>query len=351
MAILPSGYKNTKILEISCDDFILTITGNPKDKKSENLNINRNVIAQLLVSGEYEDIVSVRSISSEGELIESREGVMLPSFYENGEYQVVLISNDGSEYNLIHMESNLYNNMQQFNNFKVGLIKFESDIGYSTLKIIKNGVEILNIIIEVFPSKLNYKEDYKEIIQDINGEISALAFEMLGKTYLNTVLKDTNNQSNSEYINILKLIFDDLEKDIKRVCKHFKHNIQTIESIKSIEKSRVTSRRTVDYIRKHPHTLLEDKRGFIEVKEKSYIPTKVVDKRKITTIDIFENRYVKYMINTIIRRLTNIENNIAKVYKKESPYSEFIRNKRVTLERYLKNYFTEISDLKDKKSM
>jgi hypothetical protein len=161
---------------------------------------------------------------------------------------------------------------------------------YSSFSVIKEGKEILNFIIEVFPSKVDYKSDYQEIIKDINAEISALAFEMIGKTYLTTKLKDTRTQTNVEYINILKVIFNDLEKDIKRICNSFKHNIQTIENIKSVEKSRATSRRTIDYIRKHPKTLLEAKAvrvlqddldDHIKFKEKNVMVVNVYNKNHL----------------------------------------------------------------------
>lgn len=351
MDILHSGYKNNKILEIVCDEFEITITGNPGDKKSSNLDYNKNVMAKILINGKYENEVTVNTIDSYGQMVDSKNETMLPCFYENGEYQIVLVNKTDSKYKIAHMDSDLSNNMQTFANVNVGLIKFDSNIGYSTFNVIKDQVCILSFTIEVFPSKVDYKTDYKEIVSDINEEISSLAFEILGKTYLNTVLKDTNKQTNSEYINILKYIFKDLEKDINRMCNHFKHNIQTTENIKSVEKSRITSRKTVDYIRKHPSSLNEDRVGFVNIENKSYIPTKVVDKRKITTIDIYENRYIKYIISNIIKRLVSIEKNIAKVYKNENLYINFIKGKRILLEKYLKIHFNQISDLKDPKSM
>lgn len=359
MVTLPSGYKNITILDIDCDDFQLVISGNLDDAKSSKFGYTMNTMAELLITGEYNEKVSVRSCGSDGELIDSSDGLMLPSFYENGLYQVVILSKDKANYVVLHMDSELGKNLQTFGDLKLGNIKFDSDIGYSAFSIVKDGRNILNFTIEVFPSKVDYKSDYEEIVNDINNEISALAFEVLGKTFLNTELKDTTTQTNMEYINILKIIFDDMEKDIRRICNHFKHNIETIEEIKPVEKSKVIARRTADYIRKHPGTLIESEGGFIKLKEdrypsearRGYYPSKVIDRRKITTIDIFENRYVKYMINTIIRKLSIIEKNLDLAYKDKSPYLEFVKGKKSVLQRCIKIYFKNISDLTDKKSM
>lgn len=349
MVIHHSGY-NKKIIEITCEEFQLTILGNPNDYKSTKLELNKNMLSELLVSGDYEDKVIIKAINNYSEL-EECYNFMKPSFYENGEYQIVLSSKNINEFNIFHMDSNLSNEMQQFNDLKLGIIKFNSDIGYSSIRIIKNNRVILNLVIEVFPSKLDYKTDYKNIINDINEEISSLAFEILGKTYLNTVVKDTNKQTNLEYINILKFIFDDLEKDILRIVKRFKHNIENVESLKNIENSRYISRKTVNYIRKNPNTLVKNSKGFLNLGNKNFAPTKVIDKRKIPTIDIFENKYVKYMIQTIIKRLNIIEKNISRIYKAENGYLNFINEKKKILQKYLKVYFSNISDLRGKKSM
>ncbi|MBU3105835.1 DUF2357 domain-containing protein [Clostridium gasigenes] len=66
----------------------------------------------------------------------------------------------------------------------------------------------------------------------------------------------------------------------------------------------------MSYLRCHPNALLKKHNGFIKGRESNYAATKVVNKRKVTTVDIYENGFVKYMITNIIRRLKVIENNI-----------------------------------------
>jgi len=161
----------------------------------------------------------------------------------------------------------------------------------------------------------------------------------------------------------LKCIFDDLEKAIKRVISNPKHNVETIESIRRVEKSRVPSRNTIGYLRKHSSSLLENKNGFIKGKDKNYAATMVVDKRKITTIDIYENRFVKYMITNIIKRLNAIVKNIDinMISNKANNNGinpddklvlhKFLRDKISILKQHLKNGFGNVSNLTGKKTM
>ena len=50
-----------------------------------------------------------------------------------------------------------------------GVINFGNDIGFSDLFIKVDGHPYMKLTIEVFPSKINYKEDYKAIVADITA--------------------------------------------------------------------------------------------------------------------------------------------------------------------------------------
>lgn len=151
-------------------------------------------------------------------------------------------------------------------------------------------------------------------------------------------------------MSILKCIFNDLEKSIKGVVANPKHNMETIETLRSIEKSKSPSRNTISYLRRYPNVLVKRDNGFIKGRDGNYSATKIVDKRKITTVDIYENRFVKYMITTIIRRLKSIEKNFANV-SGDSKYRTFLKEKKIILEKIIKHNFSNISDITGKKTM
>lgn len=66
---------------------------------------------------------------------------------------------------------------------------------------------------------------------------------------------------------MMRCIFDALEKAIKRIIDNPKHNVETVESIRKIEKSRIPSRNTIDYLRKHPSGLVEHTIDLIYIKK------------------------------------------------------------------------------------
>ena len=79
----------------------------------------------------------------------------------------------------------------------------------------KDRARSLKLVLEVFPSKLDYYKDYQELIMEINEEVVSLAFKFLDKTYLAGKLIDTDHQINAEFLNILDIIFNDLETALK----------------------------------------------------------------------------------------------------------------------------------------
>ncbi|MBU3171132.1 DUF2357 domain-containing protein [Clostridium estertheticum] len=150
---------------------------------------------------------------------------------------------------------------------------------------------------------------------------------------------------------------------MKGIIANPKHNVETKESIRRIEKPRVPSRNTISYLRKHSGVMVENPNGFIKGKDKNYIATMVVDKRKITTIDIYENRFVKYMITNIIKRLNVVAKNIVvnMISNKASNKGDntddkvelhkFLKNKISILNKHLTNGFSNVSNLTGKKTM
>lgn len=340
-----------KLLEISSDEFRVTLTGYVTDKKAEALNNNLNIPARLMVNGEYKNKVVIKTCTQTGELVNNDGVTMMPCFFENGKYQLILENKDNSLYEIFHMDNKINDYFEKVGNCLIGIIDFSSDIGYSTFSLCKNGKNILFFTIEVFPSKLDYYKDYKEIIREINEEISSLAFELIGKTYLSAKLKETKHQTNLEFINILKVIFDDLEKAIKRIEKNPKHNLESLYRVTDTYKAKRVSRNTISYIKKHPNVLIEDKSGFIKLGDRSFITNKVIEERKRTTTNIYENQFAKYIIKRIIKRLKNIEKNIITVYNENTSYLSFVAEKRTLLEKHLRINFRNIDDLKGKKTM
>ncbi|MCB2313453.1 DUF2357 domain-containing protein [Clostridium tagluense] len=342
---------NVNIISIRTDDFTLNFMGSISNKKAEAIKANLNIPAFIkVISDEYLD-VETRTLCTNGEL-EVKDGYnMFPCFFEDGIYQIWLEKNTESSIEIYHISSDIRKKITSIGRNLIGAFSFSGEIGYTTFKIKKQGRIVLALTIEVFPTKVDYRKDYFEIINDVNEEIASLAFEFLGKTYHSSGLSDVKHQTAAEFVNILKIIFENLERALIRIERNPKHIMLNSDMVNKFEKAKKPSRNSLNYLRKHPHVLVKSSRGFINISQDKYIPTQLLENKKITTIDIFENRYVKYILKSIIKRLSIIRNTVQINYGVDNEYYTLICNLKKKLEFHLNSFFKNIGELTGRKSM
>ena len=288
-----------------------------------------------------------------GDLVLNPGNTMMPCFFEDGQYQLLLEKkrNKDSSYDIFHGGLRITENFQSIGGSLIGIIDFSSDIGYTCIDILKDGARSLKLVLEVFPSKLDYYKDYQELIMEINEEVVSLAFKFLDKTYLAGKLIDTDHQINAEFLNILDIIFNDLETALKRIVNNFKHNVITYENLVDIQKSKRVSDKTRKYFRTHGDSLIRSEKGFININNSLYYTEKLIEEKKVTTTDIFENRFVKYMIQQTIKRLKPVKVYLNPNDERENNILTSIKKKIKILEMYLNRYFQDITNLTGNKSM
>ncbi|MCB2313470.1 restriction endonuclease-like protein [Clostridium tagluense] len=340
---------STTLLYIETEDFKLYIIGKAENKKFNAINANINIEAHLCVDTCCERII--KTINESGELDINESNSMKPSFFEDGNYQLIVEKFNNDSINIYHSDKEIRESIIAIGNNYYGSFSFNGDIGHSKFSIRKSNKEILTLTVEVFPSKVDYLKDYKEILNEVNEEISSLVFDFLGKTFQQATLKDVSKQTGVEFTEILLGIYDKFEKVLNLIEKHPKHGVLNKENIKNIDKVKRVSRNSANYIRKHSNLLQQSDKGFIEINSNKYIPLKVIENKKVTTIDIYENQYVKYIIKTIIHRVRNIKENILRLYGIENNYYTSLNNFENRLIKHQNGFFKDISDLHGKRSM
>ena len=78
----------------------------------------------------------------------------------------------------------------------------------SDLVINVDGIDqYLTLSIEVFPSKISYKDDYKAIVTDVTAEVYSLVFDFLKRTYDSFDITDARQSSEVEFFAIIRKIY------------------------------------------------------------------------------------------------------------------------------------------------
>ncbi|MFW5647544.1 MAG: DUF2357 domain-containing protein, partial [Candidatus Alkaliphilus sp. MAG34] len=223
-------------------------------------------------------------------------------FYEYTDYQIIIESKGNHELKFFHENKLIRDQITYTTKSKrvmAGSINFRSDVGLTELVVYLDNREYLMIRLEVFPSKLDYKTDYLNILLDVNEEIHNLAFEFLKRTYFNMALRSEEGSSLTEFYSILNYIYHQLIKFVNIIVQQPHHDLVKQERIMPYHKIRNTTKDTIKWLEKNPTQLFR--------KNNRLIPLKALEVKKISTTDTYENQFLKHMLESIIKKLESLK--------------------------------------------
>lgn len=223
---------------------------------------------------------------------------LMPLFYEQASYEIVIETEADCSIEFWHENYNIRKAITAVGRSKhilSGIINFGNDIGLSDFIVRVNGEDYIRLTVEVFPSKLSYKNDYKAILADVTAEIYNIIFDFLRKTYTGYQQSDRIGNSLVEFFSIINKIFDELLKATDIVLSHPHHQLENMQEILSSYKVRQINNSSVKWLQRHPQYIL--------VKDTMVLAEKTLAVRKQVTYDTKENRLTKYILQSIIKRL------------------------------------------------
>lgn len=286
-------------------------------------------------NGEFKAVYDEDHISSDN--IQYIKGLYLKEY---SDYEIIIQSKNKDNKNIefYHDNINIRNKVTKITSKSQdlsGIINFKGDIGYTDLIVKVNNKEELKITLEVYPSKVSYKEDYKAILNDVNEEIYNLAYGFLSRTYMSTQIINKKNNNDSEFYSILTYVFDKLINSIDIILCNPNHMLQKQESIVKYHKVRNVSNESIKYLEKRPYLLNRV--------NNSYVPEKTLVVKKIVSEDTKENRFTKFMLIKIIKKIDAFIIKYDKNKKDENAAERYKNNKDTDVIEKLRKYKREIS--------
>jgi Uncharacterized conserved protein len=259
--------------------------------------------------------------------IEHIKGLYLKE-YSN--YEIIIQSKNNANIEFYHENINIRNKVTPITSKSKnlsGVINFKGDIGATDFIIMVNNKPKLEITLEVYPTKISYKEDYKAILKDVNEEIYNLAYGFLGRTYLSSEINNKSNNNDSEFYSILNYVFNKLKKSIDIILYNPYHELQKDSKIVKYHKVRNVSNETIKYLQKRPYLM--------EKLNDTYLPKEALITKKTVTTNTKENRFLKFMllkiigkIDKFILKLKKLNNNDAEILERLLSFKKEI-NKRI----------------------
>lgn len=310
MALLPTG--SNKILELNTSEVNIVIkskksqTGLIIDQSSsvviEGHRIKRINIEAAGICEEYEEISEVSS-----HII-----AIPPIFFEQTDYEIIVKSTDGQKVDFWNENYAIREKIGPVidgdNSLISGVINFDNMVGYSDLVIDIENKHYITIRIEVFPTKISYKEDYQNMIADISEMVCAAAIDFMQKTYQMFSVGETTNSVLAIYFQILRAVFNDYMNALKRITSVPHHKLVTEHTVMPQHKVKRTDRATEKWLLKHQE--------YVALSGNKIYAERVLGANKQITYDTSENRFVKFILKSTISNIEEFQKRYCKTVKR-----------------------------------
>lgn len=269
------------------------------------------VFGRLKVTPRSAEIRSLETWRAEPYQVRGLPGVDIgPALFEQTDYQLYLrAKKDGDQVELQHRDPVIRRRLshQEHESVLHGVVNFRGQIGRSVFTVLVNQRPEVDIEIEVFPTKVDYESDYKQILADVQEVLTGLAYEYLRSTYHLGKARPTSKPTRLEWLILLRQIVQQLDKAIRHIAQQPRRTLVRRQRTVRIERLKRIDSRVRAQVRRAigRGSLVATSIGPVRERLTEYPPE--------STMDTMEHRWIK-------RQLMKIQRNLAVVlssYKHE----------------------------------
>lgn len=248
MALLPTG--SDKLLEIRTSDIDLVIKSKNIQtavavraaEQSSSVAITTFGLERVNVGIQNIDLNFENSGKYSAQTIN-----VTPLFFEQTDYELVVNSRNGKGlyfWNENYLIREKIGSVIEGNNTLItGIINFGNSVGYTDLEITADDRKVMVLRIEVYPSKITYKEDYQRMVADVSEMVYAAAIDFMQKTYQEFSIGDKQNNVPAIFFRIISMIFEKYMNAAKRITIVSHHKLITERSVVPEYKAKRTDRK------------------------------------------------------------------------------------------------------------
>lgn len=183
-----------------------------------------------------------------------------------------------------------------------GQFSFNDTVGETNIQIRDSENKLVfNLQTEVFPQKMDYKSDYKAMVEDISSIIQNLAVDSLKDTFRKSRAKLSGHATEHEWWNILDVLFDQIIVSLNVIKRQPRHEIKTDKRVLPVEKIKQASKDNLNWLRKNSQYANKKASG-LKFGERHYF-THALSSKKYVSYDTYENRFVAWAVKNVIEQL------------------------------------------------
>lgn len=225
-----------------------------------------------------------------------------PRLFEETDYRLDVEAKGEEQVRVLHLDPVIGSALEQSRDGRavVGLVNFGSQAGYSLFEIQVNGRPELDLQVEVFPGKLDYRDDYERMLADVQEVLVGLALEYLRGTFVAAAQTRQPRPSELEWLAVLRHVLTDLELALRQVDRHPVRGMQRELLPRRVDRlSRVDSKVRASLRRGGGGRSCVDLGGLV-------VRERCTEHRAKPTLDTPEHRWLARQVVRIRRRLAEL---------------------------------------------
>ena len=341
------------MIEIRCRSLNVVI----KAKESKEKSIRKSILDQkssIRISGLDlraikilgEDKIEYQDNQSKFEIYDFKT---YPLFFEQTDYEIIVNSTNGEDVALWHenytVREKITPVLEGKNDLISGIINFGNNAGFSDIEIMQNGRKVLVIKIEVFPSKITYKEDYQAMLEDISNEIYGAILDFMRNTYQEFSIGSENRSVSAIFFEIVKHLYQKFMNAANRIIAQPKHKLEINHPIVAAHKVKKTDKQSIKWLVKNPQNV-----AFANSK---LVVEKAPAVQKLINYNTVENQFVKHIFKTVVSKLKDFkERYIKSTFKPENAVTECVDRMVVNISQICNmSFLKDVDDYKATQSM
>ncbi|MCD6438845.1 MAG: DUF2357 domain-containing protein [Halomonas sp.] len=182
-----------------------------------------------------------------------------------------------------------------------GTTNLENSVGLTRFEIRDANSKVLfGLDSEVFPQKLDYKDDFPAMLDEITEILYSLAFDAFTKTFASTRPRSTYHQLTSEWLNLFKALYHSLEQSLDTLLRSPKSDLRKESRVKPVHRVKRATPQAIKAATQRPDRYCRG--GGLQVAPGVQL-SHLTEQHKRISYDTQENRFVAWAITDILRQI------------------------------------------------
>lgn len=292
--------RTQQLVIIETDSLYLELRG-PQSSAKTNA-----VLAPPHFSVEGDESIRVRVLDDSGALRDWSSGETGPRLFEASQYTLIAIG--ASDLPAVrHRDPVLLRDLTSLPTRRTvsGTINFRQQVGRTRLEV-ACGATTVALELEVFPTKLDYATDYRDLLADLQGVCRALVFENLRSTSISGSSVDALGTERIEWLLLLRGVVQRLERAIDFIDARPMRTLRPMEC-----HVRLDQLRRVDSVARSALRRGTGRGGWTNLPGSGPARERIPSRPSRDTLDTPEHRWIRQQLDAARAHLFDLERLLA----------------------------------------